>query len=132
MTQISMKGIKFNIRNKFSLNPEVFKSRHGRNPEELKEIELKKSNPRPRGRPPKFRSPEELKEIELKKSNPRPRGRPPKFRSPEELKEIELKKSNPRPRGRPMKELTESEIKVRQIKQAIKELREKYKKIVEE
>ena len=82
MTQISMKGIKFNIRNKFSLNPEVFKSRHGRNPEELKEIELKKSNPRPR--------------------------------------------------GRPMKELTESEIKVRQIKQAIKELREKYKKIVEE
>ena len=107
MTQISMKGIKFNIRNKFSLNPEVFKSRHGRNPEELKE-------------------------IELKKSNPRPRGRPPKFRSPEELKEIELKKSNPRPRGRPMKELTESEIKVRQIKQAIKELREKYKKIVEE
>ena len=98
-----MKGIKFNIRNKLSLTPEVFKSRLGRNPEELTEIKMKRTFPKRRGRPPKILTPEELKEIELKKSNPRPRGRPPKILTPEELKDIELKKSNPRPRGRPTK-----------------------------
>ena len=68
----------------------------------------------------------------MKKTNPRPRGRPAKVRTPEELKEIEMKKANPRPRGRPVKELSKSEMAKRQLKKAIKELKEKYKTIIEE